>query len=177
MSAPSSSGQAGSGQAGLCLATGTAMLGVPAVLELITAPPPDSSSAATVGLVAALVLAVGAGAVALATVRPAFGGFAALAVLCALLALVLARPEPWADGLCGLATLAFLLAVRLHALALRGPVDVGRWLLARRPMLVGAGVTTPAAVVAAAVPTELSLPVAGIAGALVAAVGAVVLTR
>jgi hypothetical protein len=89
--------------------------------------------------------------------------------------LVFAPVEALADGLSGIAALAFLLSLRLHAATRSGPLDVEEWIATRRPMLVGALVTTPAAIVAALVPTAWSLPVAALVGVVAAAVCTVVL--
>jgi hypothetical protein len=156
------------------------MLGVPAVWTLAAPITPDDSSvsasaAAALGFVAILVLVVGAGSAAYAIASPAQSAVAALAVLCAALALVFAPVEAWADGLSGIAALAFLLSLRLHAATRGGPVEVEEWIAARRPMLVGASVTTPAAIASALVPTAWSLPVAAVVGMVAAAVCTAVL--
>jgi hypothetical protein len=51
-----------------------------------------------------------------------------------------------------------------------GSVELGEWLAGHRPMLVGAAATTPAAVAAAEVPIEWSLPVAALVGLVSAAI-------
>jgi hypothetical protein len=169
-----------------CLLSGAVMLAVPALWSLVAAPYESASSGSVssgagssgstaLALLATLVLMAGAVSVALATARPERPGIPALAVLCAALALVFAPVQPWADGLTGVAALAFLLAVRLHAAARRAPVDVEEWFTARRPMLVGAAVTTPAAIAAALVPAEWSLPVAALVGVVAAALCTAVL--
>lgn len=169
-----------------CVLSAAVMLGVPAVWTLaapITATAsglPDGSSmssqsAAALGFVVILVLVVGAGSAAYAIVSPGQTAVAGLAVLCAALALVFAPVEAWADGLSGIAALAFLLSVRLHAAARSGPVEVEEWIAARRPMLIGAAVTTPAAMAAALVPSGWSLPVAAGVGVVAAAVCTVAL--
>lgn len=152
-----------------CLAAGAAMLAVPTILELL-APPPESPGDAGVGLAVAVVLLVGAAAVILSVVRPRSGLMPALAVLCAALALVLAPPEAIWDGMCGFGGLVFLMTVRLNRRADAASVDLGEWLAEHRPMLVGAAATTPAAIAAAEVPAEWSLPVAGLVGLVSAAV-------
>jgi len=169
-----------------CVLSAAVMLGVPAVWTLaapITATAsglPDGSSmssrsAAALGFVVILVLVVGAGSAAYAIVSPGQTAVAGLAVLCAALALVFAPVEAWADGLSGIAALAFLLSLRLHAAARSGPVEVEEWIAARRPMLIGAAVTTPAAMAAALVPSGWSLPVAAGVGVVAAAVCTVAL--
>jgi hypothetical protein len=150
------------------------MLAVPTAIAFTNLPGPEAGGSAGTGLLLTAVLAVGALGVGLATARPRGGVMAALAVLCAALALVLEPPEALGDGLCGLACLAFLLAVRLHRQASNGPVDVGAWLTAHRPMAVGAAVTTPAAIAAAAVPSSWSLLVAAVVGLVSAAICAAV---
>ena len=152
-----------------CLAAGAAMLAVPTMLELL-APAPTSPADAGVGLAVAAILAVGAVGVVLATVRPQAGIMPALAVLCVALALVLVPPEPIWDGVCGFTSLIFLMAVRLNRHPDAGSVDLDEWLAKHRPMLVGAAVTTPAAVAAAEVPDDWSLPVAGLVGLISVAV-------
>lgn len=153
-----------------CVLSAAVMLGVPAVWTLaspITASSGSSisaSSAAAFGFVVILVLVVGASSAAYAIASPGQSAVATLAVLCAALALVFAPVEAWADGLSGIAALAFLLSLRLHAATRSGPVEVEEWIAARRPMLVGASVTTPAAIAAALVPTVWSLPVAALVG-------------
>lgn len=151
------------GRPGPCLLAGAVMLAVPTVLALI-AGPPRSAEESDLGLAVTIVLGVGALAVVLTTVRPRTGAMPTLAVLCTALALFLVPPEAIGDGVCGFACLAFLLAVRLHRQSLAGPVDLGEWFTAQRPMLVGAAVTTPAAVAAAAIPAEWSLLVAALVG-------------
>jgi hypothetical protein len=158
------------------------MLGVPAlwtaVAPSLAAADPygnRAESAAALGFLAAVVLVVGAVCVVIAVGSPDRSGVPALAVLCAALALVFSPVEAWADGLSGVAALAFLLSVRLHASARRGPVDTEQWLSARRPMLVGAAITTPAAVAAALVPEGWSMPVAILVGVVTAALSAAVL--
>lgn len=164
-----------------CVLSGAVMLGVPTLWSLASAGSTASGSragqsgSAALAVVAFLVLVVGAVAIAVATARPDQRGVPALAVLCAALALIFTPVEPWADGLTGVAALAFLVSVRLHAAARRAPVDVEEWLAARRPMLVGAAVTTPAAIAAALVPAEWSLPVAALVGVAAAALCAAVL--
>ncbi|HEY1967202.1 MAG TPA: hypothetical protein VGH89_04605 [Pseudonocardia sp.] len=150
-----------------CLLTGAAMLAIPTILELL-APPPTSARDAGVGLAVTLILVVGAASVALTTLRPGAGLMAALAVLCTALALALVPPEPIWDGMTGFACLIFLLAVRLHRQ--QDSADFGEWLGRHRPMLVGAAVTTPAAIAAAEVPAEWSLLAAGVAGLVSAAI-------
>jgi hypothetical protein len=170
----------------LCVLSALVMLGVPAVWTL-AAPisttasglsqgtSMSSQSAAALGFMVILVLVVGAGSAAYAIANPAQSGSAALAVLCAALALVFAPVEAWADGLSGIAALAFLLSLRLHAASRAGPVDVEEWIATRRPMLIGASVTTPAAMAAALVPSAWSLPVAALVGIVAAAVAAAAL--
>jgi hypothetical protein len=164
-----------------CVLSAAVMLGVPAVWTLaspITATAsglPDGSSmssqsAAALGFVVILVLVVGAGSAVYAIASPGQTAVAALAVLCAALGLVFAPVEAWADGLSGIAALAFLLSLRLHAASRGGPVEIEEWIAARRPMLIGASVTTPAAMAAALVPTAWSLPVAALVGVVAAAV-------
>lgn len=174
------------GRPGPCVLSAAVMLGVPTVWTLaepISATAsglPDgasmsSQSAAALGFVVILVLVVGAGSAAYAIASPGQSAVAALAVLCAALALVFAPVEAWADGLSGIAALAFLLSLRLHAATRAGPVEVEEWIAARRPMLVGASVTTPAAIAAALVPSVWSLPVAALVGVVAAAVCTAVL--
>jgi hypothetical protein len=157
-------GLLGAGFPSACLASGTVMLAVPTAIALTALPAPGAGGSAGTGLLLGVVLAIGALAVALATVRPRSGVMAALAVLCTALALVLEPPEALGDGLCGLACLAFLLAIRLHRQARSGPVNLPEWLAAHRPLAVGAAVTTPSAIAAASVPTAWSLPVAALVG-------------
>ena len=157
-------GLLGAGYPSVSLATGTVMLAVPTAIALTALPSPDSGGSPGTALLLGVVLAVGALAVALATARPGSGVMTALAVLCTALALVLEPPEALGDGLCGLACLAFLLAIRLHRQARSGPVNLSAWLVAHRPLAVGAAVTTPAAIAAASVPTAWSLPVAALVG-------------
>ena len=151
-----------------CLLAGVVMLGVPTVVALTAVAPGEepleTSGGSGASLLTTLVLVIGALAVGVTTARPNSGGMPALGVLCAALGLLLEPPESWADAACGLAALAFLLAARLHRQSARGPVDIGEWLDAHRPMAMGAGVTTPAALAAASVPTEWSLPVAALVG-------------
>jgi hypothetical protein len=135
----------------------------------------SSQSAAALGFVVILVLAVGAGSAVYAIASPGQTAVAALAVLCAALALVFAPVEAWADGLSGVAALAFLLSLRLHAATRVGPVDAEEWVAARRPMLIGASVTTSAAIASALVPSDWSFPVAALVGIVAAAVSAAVL--
>ncbi|MDT7658865.1 MAG: hypothetical protein QOF38_3580 [Pseudonocardiales bacterium] len=171
------SGSAGAlegGRPGPCLVAGAVMLAVPTAIAFTALPGPESGGGQGTGLLLAVVLAVGALGVVLATARPRAGVMAALAVLCVTLALVLEPPEALGDGLCGLACLAFLLAVRLHRQARNGPVDLGAWLTAHRPMAIGAAVTTPAAIVAASVPAGWSLLVAALVGLLSAVICTVV---
>lgn len=174
------------GRAAPCVLSALVMLGVPALWTLaapISATASDlpdgasmsSQSAAALGFVVILVLVVGTGSAAYAIASPAQTGVAALAVLCAALALVFAPVEAWADGLSGIAALAFLLSLRLHAASRAGPVEVEEWITTRRPMLIGAAVTTPAAMAAALVPATWSLPVAALVGVIAAAVCAAVL--
>jgi len=170
----SASPKADGGRPGPCLAAGALMLAVPTAIAFTNLPGPEAGGSAGTGLLLTAVLAVGALGVGLATARPRGGVMAALAVLCAALALVLEPPEALGDGLCGLACLAFLLAVRLHRQASNGPIDVGAWLTAHRPMAVGAAVTTPAAIAAAAVPASWSLLVAAVVGLVSAAICAAV---
>jgi hypothetical protein len=169
-----------------CVLSAAVMLGVPAMWTLAapisatTSGLPNgasmsSGSAAALGFVVILVLIVGAGSAVYAIASPAQGAVAALAVLCAALALVFAPVEAWADGLSGIGALAFLLSLRLHAATRAGPVEVEEWVAARRPMLIGASVTTPAAIAAALVPAEWSLPVAALVGVVAAAVSTAVL--
>ncbi|WP_028925121.1 hypothetical protein [Pseudonocardia acaciae] len=142
--------------------TGAVMLAVPAVLgaPVLTGVP----------------LAVGAVAVALAVARPrGAAGPAAVgvAVACAAVALVTGPPEPMGAGLCGLAALAFLLAARWHRQATAttdATTAPGAWLAAHRPMLVGAAVTTPAAIAAATVSPAWSIPVGAVLALLATAV-------
>ncbi|HZZ52281.1 MAG TPA: hypothetical protein VFE65_35745 [Pseudonocardia sp.] len=143
------------------------MLAVPTLLELL-APTPTSAQDRGVGLAVTLILVIGAVSVALTTARPHAGVMPGLAVLCTALALVLVPPEPIWDGVCGFICLIFLLAVRLHRQNL--PVSLGEWLARHRPMMIGAGVTTPAAIVAAEAPSEWSLFAAGAVGLVSAAV-------
>jgi hypothetical protein len=150
-----------------CLLAGALMLAIPTLLELL-APPPTSAEDSGVGLAVTLILVIGAIAVVLTTARPRTGMMAGLAVLCTAIALVLVPPEPMWDGVCGFVCLIFLLAVRLHRQNLAVPL--GEWLGRHRPMLIGAAVTTPAAIVAAEVPTEWSLFAAGAVGLISAAV-------
>jgi len=175
-----------SGRPWPCVLSAAVMLGVPAVWTLaapITATRSglgddasmSSQSAAALGFVVIVVLVVGAGSAAYAIASPAQTAVAGLAVLCAALALVFAPVEAWADGLSGIAALAFLLSLRLHAATRAARVDVEEWIAARRPMLIGASVTTPAAIAAALVPSEWSLPVAALVGLVAAAVCTVVL--
>ena len=171
---PAGSAEADGGRPGPCLAAGALMLAVPTAIAFTNLPGPEAGGSAGTGLLLTAVLAVGALGVGLATARPRGGVMAALAVLCAALALVLEPPEALGDGLCGLACLAFLLAVRLHRQASNGPVDLNAWLTAHRPMAVGAAVTTPAAIAAAAVPSSWSLLVAAVVGLVSAAICAVV---
>lgn len=159
-----------------CMLSGTVMLGIPTLLALAAPGRPDSESATALGLVVAMVLAVGATSVLVTLIRPGQGGSAPLAVLCAALALVFAPLDAWADGLTGVAALLFLLSARMHAAASRRVVDAGQWWLARRPMLVGAAVTTPAAVASALVPAAWSLPVAGVVGIAAAGLCALLLS-
>lgn len=174
-------GEEPSGQPWPCALAGIVMLGVPALWALASANASGAAASRGGGYAAALVvmdlvvLAVGAVAVSAVVARPDQRGVSALGVLCAALALVFTPVEPWADGLTGVAALAFLVAARLHADARRAPVDVPEWLAARRPMLVGAAVTTPAAIAAALVPAAWSLPVAGLVGLGAAVVCAAVL--
>jgi hypothetical protein len=170
----SASPEADGGRPGPCLAAGALMLAVPTAIAFTNLPGPEAGGSVGTGLLLTAVLAVGALGVGLATARPRGGVMAALAVLCAALALVLEPPEALGDGLCGLACLAFLLAVRLHRQASNGPVDVGAWLTAHRPMAIGAAVTTPAAIAAAAVPSSWSLLVAAVVGLVSAAICAAV---
>ena len=156
----------------VCLSAGAVMLAVPTALALVSEPATPQES--TNGLVVAVVLTIGAMAVALATLRPSSGVMAALAVLCTAVALLLDPPEALSDGACGFACLGFLLAVRLHRQATHGELDIGEWLHAHRPMLVGAAVTTPAAVAAAVVPVGWSLLVAALIGVVCVAISAVV---
>jgi hypothetical protein len=162
------------GQPWPCAVAGTAMLAVPALWALASANASGAAAyrggySAALVLMDLIVLAVGAVAVVMTTARPDQRGVAALGVLCAALALVFTPVEPWADGLTGVAALAFLIAARLHADARRAPVDVAEWLADRRPMLVGAAITTPAAIAAALVPAAWSLPVAALVGVAAAA--------
>jgi hypothetical protein len=143
---------------------GAVMLAVPTAIAFTALPGPESGGGRGTGLLLAVVLAIGALGVVLATARPRAGVMAALAVLCVTLALVLEPPEALGDGLCGLACLAFLLAIRLHRQARSGPVNLPEWLAAHRPLAVGAAVTTPSAIAAASVPTGWSLPVAALVG-------------
>lgn len=161
------------GRFGICLAVGAVMLAVPTALALATVP--SAPAGAGTGLLIAAVLAVGALAVGFAAAHPRGVIMPALAVLCTLLALSLQPPEPLGSGLAGSACLAFLLAVRLHRQARGGPVDLGEWLAAHRPMAVGAAVTTPAAIVAASVPGGWSLLFAGLAGVVTAVLCALLL--
>jgi len=163
----------GTGRPMPCLLAGAVMLAVPTALAL-AASPPRSAEEADTGLAVAVVLAIGGFAVILATLRPRTATMPALAVLCTALALLLGPPEALADGVCGFACLGFLLAVRLHRESSAGPVDTAEWLAAHRPMLVGAAVTTPGAVAAAAVPQEWSLPVAAAVGVASAAACAMI---
>ncbi|HEY2204925.1 MAG TPA: hypothetical protein VGH99_10695 [Pseudonocardia sp.] len=171
MSAPGAERQAeGVGRPGICVASGALMLAVPVALRLV-APMPASKTESDNSLIVIAVLAVGAVAVALSALRPRGGVMPALAVLAAAVALLLEPPEAFGDGICGLACLCFLLAVRLHRQTEEGTVvDVGSWLDTHRPMLVGAGVTTPAAVAAAVVPSSWSLVVAALVGVVCAGV-------
>jgi hypothetical protein len=155
------------GRPGPCLATGALMLAIPTLLELL-APEPTSDRDSGVGVAVTLILVIGAIAVGFATARPRTGMMSGLAVLCTAIALVLVPPEPIWDGVCGFVCLIFLLAVRLHRQNL--PVEMGEWLGRHRPMLIGAAVTTPAAIVAAEVPSEWSLFAAGGVGLMSAAV-------
>lgn len=174
------------GRPGPCVLSAAVMLGVPAIWTLaapITATMsglPDgasmsSSSAAALGFVVILVLVVGAASAMYAIASPGQTAVAGLAVLCAALGLVFAPVEAWADGLTGIAALGFLLSLRLHAASRAGPVEVEQWIAARRPMLVGAAVTTSAAIAAALVPSGWSLPVAALIGVIAAGVSAAVL--
>ena len=182
-SAGSSVPVAGEGTAGQpwpCALAGTVMLGVPALWALASANASGAAAsrgggAAVLVLMDLAVLAVGAVALVATVARPDQRGSSALGVLCAALALVFTPVEPWADALTGVAALAFLVGARLHADARRTSVDVAEWLAARRPMLVGAAVTTPAAIAAALVPSAWSLPVAGLVGLAAAVVCAAVL--
>ncbi|HEY9416045.1 MAG TPA: hypothetical protein VIQ30_14880 [Pseudonocardia sp.] len=169
-----------------CVLSALVMLGVPAAwvlaapISTTTSSLPDGASmssqaAEALGLMVIVVLIVGAGSAVYAIASPAQTGVAGLAVLCAALVLVFAPVEAWADGLTGIAALAFLLTLRLHAAHRAGPVEVDEWIATRRPMLVGASITTPAAIAAAIVPTAWSLPVAALVGAVAAAVCAAVL--
>ena len=162
------------GRPGACLATGAVMLAVPTAIAFTNLPDPEHGGSPGTGLLLTAVLAIGALGVGLAAARPRAGVMAALAVLCTALALVIEPPEALGDGLCGLACLAFLLAVRLHRQASNGPVDLGAWLTAHRPMAVGAAVTTPAAIAAAEVPAGWSLLVAALVGLVSAAICAAV---
>ena len=186
---PAGTGLAGTGPAGVgpaggaaqaggypaaCLATGTVMLAVPTAIALTALPPPEAGGSPGAGLLLGTVLVVGVLAVALATARPRAGVMAALAVFCAALALVLEPSEALGDGVCGLACLAFLLAIRLHRQARNGPVNLGDWFAAHRPMAVGAAVTTPAAIAAASVPAGGSLLVAALVGVASAVICALV---
>jgi hypothetical protein len=161
---PVQSALSASGRPVPCLVTGGLMLAVPAVSGLATMPVDPVGGRLLLGAP----LAIGALAVGLATARPHGSPMPVLALLCAATAL-LSRPAPLAAGLCGLAGLAFLLAVRLHRQVLDGPVDVAEWLAAHRPMLVGAAITTPAAIAAGAVPSPWSLPLAASVAAIAAA--------
>jgi hypothetical protein len=159
----------GTGRPMTVLATGAAMLAVPTVMVLVAPHATSAAAARALALVAIGVLAVGAGAVVAAVVRPRATGVPMVAVLAAGLALLLSPPEPWAAGATGLAALAFVLAGRWHAATATRPArEAGEWLAARRPLLVGAVVTTPAALAAALVPGAWSLPVAGLVGLVVA---------
>lgn len=161
------------GRPGVCAAAGAVMLGVPVAMELV-APRAQNLDEVNTGLLVSVVLAFGALAIVLGIVRPRSGAMPALAVLCVALALLLVPSEPIGDGVAGFACLAFLLAMRLHRQSREGQVtDVEAWLTAHRPMLVGAGVTTPAAIASAIVPAQWSLPVAALAGVVLAVVCAV----
>jgi hypothetical protein len=153
----------GAGRPMPTLLAGALLLAVPTVLELV-APAPTSSADSGVALTVTVLLAIGAAAVVLATLRPRAGVMPALAVLCTALSLILVPPEPIWDGVCGCACLLFLLGVRLNRRPDAASLDLGGWFARHRPMLVGAAVTTPAAVVAAEVPGGWSLPVAAVAG-------------
>lgn len=157
-----------------CTVAGMAMLGIPALWALNSADVAGAavargSGAGVMVMLDLVVLLVGAVAVMVTVARPDQRGVPGLAVLCAGLALVFTPVEPWADGLTGVAALAFLVASRLHSDGRRAVVDVPEWLADRRPMLIGAAVTTPPAVAAALVPASWSLPVAALVG--VGAVG------
>jgi Zn-dependent alcohol dehydrogenase len=65
--------------------------------------------------------------------------------------------------------------LRLHAASRAAPVDVEEWIATRRSMLIGASVTTPAAMAAALAPSGWSLPVAALVGVVAAAVCTAVL--
>jgi hypothetical protein len=161
------------GRPGVCAVAGAVMLGVPVAMELV-APPARNLDEANAGLLVTVVLAFGALGIVLAIARPRSGAMPALAVLCVALALLLVPSEPIGDGVAGFACLAFLLAMRLHRQSREGQVtDVEAWLVAHRPMLVGAGVTTPAAIATAIVPAQWSLPVAALVGLVLAVVSAV----
>lgn len=159
-----------------CLLTGALMMAVPTVVALTSAAPGEepleSSGGSGASLLATVVLIVGALAVAVTAARTDTGAMAALGVLCAVLALGLEPPEAWADAVCGLAALAFLLATRLHRQSARSKVNVVQWLAEHRAMAVGAGVVTPAALVAASVPGDWSLLVVALVGLACAALGA-----
>jgi hypothetical protein len=175
VSPDSRAGQASEGgRPGPCLVAGAVMLAVPTAIAFTALPGPEDGGSQGTGLLLSAVLAVGALGVVLATARPRTGVMAALAVLCVTLALVLEPPEALGDGLCGVACLGFLLAIRLHRQARNGPVDLGAWLTAHRPMAIGAAVTTPAAIAAASVPVGWSLPVAALVGLVSAVICTVV---
>jgi hypothetical protein len=151
-----------------CLLTGAMMLAVPTLVALTAAAPGEepleTSGGSGASLLATVVLIIGALAVAVTAARPSSGAMAVLGVMCAVLALGLEPPEAWADAVCGLAALAFLLATRLHRQSTWSRVNVVEWLAEHRPMAVGAGVTTPAALVTASVPGSWSLLVVALVG-------------
>lgn len=177
MSTRESEGRAGIGRPGTCLLAGGMMLAVPTALALPALDVPSSLATPRLGLLITVVLAIGAAAVVASALQPQGGIMPALAVLCTVLALIVEPPVAIGDGLCGLACLGFLLAVRLHRQTRAGPVDLAQWLRAHRPMIIGAAVTTPAAVVAAAFPAAgWGLLGAALLGILCAVVAAAALT-
>lgn len=165
------------GRPGTCLLAGGMMLAVPTALALPALDLPTSLATPRLGLLITVVLAIGAAAVVASVLQPQGGIMPALAVLCTVLALIVEPPMAIGDGLCGLACLGFLLAVRLHRQARAGPVDTSQWMLAHRPMIIGAAVTTPAAMAAAVFPAAgWGLLLAALLGVACAVVAAAVFT-
>lgn len=163
MSAPGTGGVG----AGTCLLAGTVMLAVPAGRALVVLGG-SREVEPVISLIVLGALAVGLVAVAIASVRPGEAAFGALALLGAALGLLAMPPSALAAAGCGLAAQGFVVALRLHRLSQLGPLDIGRWLTDRRPMLIGAMITTPGAVGASVLPSGWSLFAAGLGGVIIA---------